>query len=122
MPNTMVITHTGQLGVRETGPTITASWIGTDIDDTDPKKLPVKYHIFFKDVTPAPGIFGVREGASMIRRTLLGGGDFYVSGDTTSYTFKLTVGHYYCLIVKSIDRAGAEEPSGAASTCSAGER
>ena len=110
-PTTSILVPLGAPGVYpSTGPSITVRWRGQDLDATDPKRLPVRYHLFLKDVTPAPGIYGVVEGAGMVRQALRIPNSFYVGGDTTSYTFKLLINHTYSLVIKAIDEAGAEEP------------
>lgn len=110
-PTTSIRVPASAPGVySSTGPSITVRWQGQDLDATDPKHLPVRYHLFLKDVTPAPGIYGVVEGAGMVRQALRIPSSFYVGGDTTSYTFKLLINHTYCLVIKALDQAGAEEP------------
>lgn len=91
------------------GPSVLARWSGVDPDAFDARKLPVRYHVFFLDVSPSPEKPTPYEGDIMIRRTLATRG-FYVGGDTTQYPFRLVVGHTYCLVVRAVDEAGAEEP------------
>ncbi|MBI5836022.1 MAG: hypothetical protein HZB25_02145 [Candidatus Eisenbacteria bacterium] len=111
-PTTALDFPNGEFGV--VGPSMTARWHGQDLDATDPKRLPVRFHIFFKDITPRPQVIDVAGADALIRATMneppAPGRNFYVGGDTTSYTFKLTSGHTYLLVVKSIDEAGAEDP------------
>jgi hypothetical protein len=111
-PTTSLDFPHGQNGV--VGPSMTARWHGVDIDATDPKHLPVRYHVFFKDITGRPAVLGTKDASDLMQATMnqpLGAGrNFYVGGDTTHWTFKLTSNHQYCLVVKSIDESGAEDP------------
>lgn len=91
------------------GPSVLVRWQGVDPDAFDSRKLPARYHVFFQDVSPSPEKPTPYEADIMIRRALATGG-FFVSGDTTQYPFRLVVGHTYCLVVRAVDEAGAEEP------------
>ncbi|HVP39803.1 MAG TPA: hypothetical protein VMS93_11540 [Candidatus Saccharimonadales bacterium] len=112
MPRTFLVFPTGENGV--VGPILTARWRGDDLDSSDPKRLPVRYHVMFKDVTGRPPTLGTEDACQLIRATmsqpLRPNYNFYVGGDTTSWAFALTPNHQYCLVVKGIDEAGAEDP------------